>query len=184
MNKFLINTLKLSPLGLVGYSYCSTQEQIVKEDEFATGLKQFKGFKSRNQHLKDIENNPNYDIVIIGGGASGAGVCLDSSTRGLRTLVIQKNDFGSGTSSKSTKLIHGGVRYLQQVFALSKDSLKSRYQKFKLVTEAIKQRGVMLRNAAYMNEKIPFVIPSTNSFSTAYYYIGSVFYYLIYWFNN
>lgn len=49
---------------------------------------------------------------MIGGGASGAGVCLDASTRGLKTLVIEKNDFGSGTSSKSTKLIHGGVRYL------------------------------------------------------------------------
>lgn len=51
-------------------------------------------------------------MVVIGGGASGAGVCLDASTRGLRTLLIEANDFGSGTSSKSTKLIHGGVRYL------------------------------------------------------------------------
>jgi glycerol-3-phosphate dehydrogenase len=70
---------------------------------------------------------------VIGGGASGAGVCLDASTRGLRTLLIEKNDFGSGTSSKSTKLIHGGIRYLQQVFAFSTDSISCRISKFKLV---------------------------------------------------
>lgn len=94
------------------------------------------------------------------------------------------NDFGSGTSSKSTKLIHGGVRYLEQVFALSKDSINNRLQKFKLVTQAIKERGVLLRNAAYMNEKISFVIPSTGTFSSMYYYAGSMVYYFIYWFSR
>lgn len=72
--------------------------------------------------------------MVIGGGATGAGVCIDASTRGLRTLVIEKNDFGSGTSSKSTKLMHGGVRYLEQVFALNSDSISNRIEKFKLVT--------------------------------------------------
>lgn len=73
-----------------------------------------------------MKDNSNYDVVVIGGGASGAGVALDASTRGLRTLVIEKEDFGSGTSSKSTKLIHGGVRYLEQVFQFSLDSISSR----------------------------------------------------------
>lgn len=64
---------------------------------------------------------------MIGGGCNGAGVCLDASTRGLKTLLIEQNDFASGTSSKSTKLIHGGVRYLEQVFAFDTSSLKSRW---------------------------------------------------------
>lgn len=76
--------------------------------------------------MKDISENLNYDIVVIGGGANGAGVVLDAATRGFRTLLIEKDDFASGASSKSTKLIHGGVRYLQQVFDLSWDSLSSR----------------------------------------------------------
>ena len=72
-------------------------------------------------------------MVVIGGGCNGAGVLLDASTRGFRTLLIEKNDFASGASSKSTKLIHGGVRYLEQVFAFNKDSLESRIEKFNLV---------------------------------------------------
>jgi len=64
--------------------------------------------------------------VVIGGGCNGVGVLLDASTRGMRTLLIEKDDFASGASSKSTKLIHGGVRYLQQVFEFSTDSISSR----------------------------------------------------------
>jgi glycerol-3-phosphate dehydrogenase len=69
-------------------------------------------FKSRTEHLGEVQSNPNYDLVVIGGGCNGSGVLLDGSARGFRTLLIEKNDFGSGASSKSTKLIHGGVRYL------------------------------------------------------------------------
>lgn len=75
--------------------------------------------------------------MVIGGGCNGAGVALEAATRGLRTLVIEKEDFGAGASSKSTKLIHGGVRYLQQVFDFSLDSFSSRKEKFLLVKEAI-----------------------------------------------
>lgn len=73
-------------------------------------------YKKRADHLKEISTKPQYDVVVIGGGCNGVGVLLDASTRGLRTLLIEKDDFASGASSKSTKLIHGGVRYLQQVF--------------------------------------------------------------------
>ena len=65
-------------------------------------------------------------MLVIGGGCNGAGVLLDASTRGLKTLLIEKDDFSSGASSKSTKLVHGGVRYLQQVFEFSFKSLPSR----------------------------------------------------------
>lgn len=73
-----------------------------------------------------MATDPNYDVIVIGGGCNGAGVILDASTRGFRSLLIEKDDFAAGASSKSTKLIHGGVRYLQQVFDLSWDSIPSR----------------------------------------------------------
>jgi glycerol-3-phosphate dehydrogenase len=94
-------------------------------------------YKKRADHLREISANPVYDVVVVGGGCNGAGVALDAATRGLRTLVIEREDFGSGASSKSTKLIHGGVRYLQQVFDFSLDSISSRVEKFALVKEAI-----------------------------------------------
>jgi glycerol-3-phosphate dehydrogenase len=112
------------------------------------------------------------------------GVLLDASTRGLRTLLIEKDDFASGASSKSTKLIHGGVRYLQQVFEFSLASLSSRLEKFNLVKESIVERGMMIDSASHLTNKVPFVMPCTNIFAASYYYIGSLLYYWIYrWYS-
>ena len=73
--------------------------------------------KTRQQHLDEItQKNNSYDVVIIGGGCSGAGVFLEGANRGLKCAVLEANDFAAATSSKSTKLIHGGIRYLQEVF--------------------------------------------------------------------
>lgn len=69
---------------------------------------------SRADQLKALQETPEYDVLIIGGGATGAGVALDSATRGFKTALVEMDDFSSGTSSRSTKLIHGGVRYLQK----------------------------------------------------------------------
>lgn len=70
---------------------------------------------SREEQVKKLMDKDNeYDILIIGGGATGAGVAVDSAVRGLKTALVEKYDFSSGTSSRSTKLIHGGVRYLQK----------------------------------------------------------------------
>ena len=137
-------------------------------------------FKSRAQHLAEVKDNPNYDIVVIGGGCNGAGVVLDSSSRGLRTLLIEGHDFGSGASSKSTKMIHGGVRYLQAVF-MSRDSFSKRIENYGLVKEALQDRQFMIENATYMNKKLKFVIPYTTFFEQVYYYVGSVMYHMITW---
>lgn len=69
---------------------------------------------SREEQIDAMTKMPEYDILVIGGGATGAGVAVDSASRGLKTALVEKYDYSSGTSSRSTKLIHGGVRYLQK----------------------------------------------------------------------
>src|SRR5947207_15595078 len=87
-----------------------------------------------------------YDLAIIGGGINGAGIARDAAGRGLSVLLIEQNDLASGTSSKSTKLIHGGLRYLE-VYA------------FRLVREALIEREVLIRNAPHLTRPLRFVLP-------------------------
>lgn len=87
-----------------------------------------------------------FDVVVVGGGITGCGVALDAASRGLRTALVERDDFSSGTSSKSSKLVHGGVRYLQQ-------------GEFRLVYEALHERHIALRNAPHLVKVLPFLIP-------------------------
>lgn len=87
-----------------------------------------------------------FDVLVVGGGITGAGVALDAACRGLRTALVDKGDFASGTSSKSSKLVHGGLRYLQQ-------------HEFGLVYESLAERQVLLRNAGHLVTPLPFLIP-------------------------
>src|SRR6202166_3195379 len=87
-----------------------------------------------------------FDVLVIGGGITGAGVALDASARGLKTALVERMDFASGTSSQSSKLIHGGLRYLQQ-----KD--------FGLVYEPLAERQRLLANAPHLVSRLPFLIP-------------------------
>lgn len=117
---------------LVSYRYmCEEKREREREEsrESTISSTQPPPLKSRSEHLREIKESPEYDIVVIGGGCNGAGVALDASSRGLKTLLIESNDFGNGASSKSTKLIHGGLRYLQAVF-VSTDSLTKRKENY------------------------------------------------------
>src|SRR5436853_835082 len=87
-----------------------------------------------------------FDLLILGGGITGAGVALDAVTRGLRAALIDKADFASGTSSASSKLVHGGLRYLE-------------HGDFRLVREALCERGRLLRNAPHLVRPLRFVLP-------------------------
>ena len=109
-----------------------------------------------------------FDIVIIGGGATGLGCAVDAMNRGYKTLLIEQSDFGSGTSSKSTKLLHGGVRYLEQ-------------GNISLVYEALKERGILLNNAPHLVSKISFIIPNYSYFSGPYFALGLKLYDLLSW---
>ncbi|WP_185878032.1 glycerol-3-phosphate dehydrogenase/oxidase [Blattabacterium cuenoti] len=108
-----------------------------------------KNFLNRKKFLNVLKNVDIWDIIIIGGGSTGVGIALDSSSRGYKTLLLEQEDFSKGTSSRSTKLIHGGIRYLAQ-------------GNIKLVFEALKERGFLLKNAPHLVKKKKFVIPIFN----------------------
>ena len=114
---------------------------------------------SRSRSFQTIAQTPCWDIVIIGGGATGLGAALDATSRGYRTLLVEQYDFAKGTSSRSTKLVHGGVRYLQQ-------------GNIKLVKEALRERGYLLHNAPHLTSVQAFVVPVYSWWEKMYYGIG------------
>lgn len=107
-----------------------------------------------------------FDICIIGGGATGAGCALDAAARGYKVLLIEKKDFGAATSGKSTKLIHGGVRYLEQ--AVKKLSIGQ----FKMVRKALKERSTLLKIAPHITRPLQLITPCRTWIEGAYYFIG------------
>lgn len=114
---------------------------------------------TRDRYLQKVRQDPYFDIIVIGGGATGLGAALDAASRGFKTLLLEQADFAKGTSSRSTKLIHGGVRYLAQ-------------GDLKLVYEALSERGILLKNAPHLVSMQPFVIPNYNWWGEILYGIG------------
>lgn len=113
------------------------------------------------------------DVLVVGGGATGCGVALDAASRGLRVGLVEREDFSSGTSSRSTKLIHGGVRYLEKaVFNLD-------YGQLKLVFHALKERKQVIENAPHLCHALPCMTPCFNWFEVVYYWFGLKFYDLV-----
>src|SRR5690625_1810476 len=92
---------------------------------------------NRTSFLESIKKSNGYDVIIIGGGGTGPGIAVDAASRGYSTLLLEQEDFAKGTSSRSTKLIHGGVRYLQQ-------------GNISLVLEALRERGILIKNAPHL----------------------------------
>ncbi|HUX11461.1 MAG TPA: glycerol-3-phosphate dehydrogenase/oxidase [Spirochaetia bacterium] len=105
------------------------------------------------------ESSRVWDIVVVGGGATGLGIAVDASLRGYSVLLFEQHDFAKATSSRSTKMAHGGVRYLQQ-------------GNIPLVTEALKERGLMLRNAPHLAHRMAFVVPGYEWWEVPFYGIG------------
>ncbi len=100
-----------------------------------------------------------WDFIIVGGGATGVGIAIDAASRGYKTLLLEAHDFGKGTSSRSTKLVHGGVRYLQQ-------------GNVSLVLEALKERGLMRQNAPHLVHDLAFIVPNYSWWEAPFYGIG------------
>ena len=109
--------------------------------------------------IQQLQATSMWDICIIGGGATGLGIAVDAASRGFKTLLIEKFDFAKGTSSRSTKLVHGGVRYLQQ-------------GNIKLVMEALKERGILIKNAPHLVKNQAFIVPNYKWWEGPFYGIG------------
>jgi len=122
--------------------------------------------------LKQIESSKEekFDLVVIGGGATGTGVALDAQTRGLKVALFEQNDFSSGTSSRSTKLIHGGIRYLEQaIMNIDPEALD-------LVKEALRERSNLLNNAPHLSRPLPILIPIYSYIDLPKFWIGCKMY--------
>src|SRR5579871_6404414 len=107
-----------------------------------------------------------WDMIVVGGGATGVGIAIDAAARGYGVLLLEQNDFGKGTSSRSTKLVHGGVRYLEQ-------------GNISLVMEALEERGLLAQNAPHLVHNLGFVVPNYEWWEAPFYGIGLKLYNLL-----
>ncbi|KAK6051710.1 FAD dependent oxidoreductase, partial [Cooperia oncophora] len=121
---------------------------------------------SRKEIVDSLKSGEEYDVLVIGGGATGAGVALDSQTRGLKTALVELDDFSSGTSSRSTKLIHGGVRYLQAAI------MRADYEQYRMVKEALFERANLLEIAPHLSGPLPIMLPIYKLWQVPYYWVG------------
>lgn len=121
---------------------------------------------SRNDMIARLNAQKEWDVLVIGGGATGLGIAIDAASRGYKTLLAEKTDFAKGTSSRSTKLVHGGVRYLAQ-------------GNIKLVREALRERGIMLKNAPHLCTASAFIIPAYKWYDKFWYGLGLKMYDLL-----
>ena len=112
------------------------------------------------------ERTQPFDVIVIGGGATGAGIALDAASRGLDVILLERSDFANETSSRSTKIIHGGVRYMAQA-------------RFGLVREALQERALLLRNAPHLVRPLPFIVPAENYLEQVKYLCGLKLYDLL-----
>src|SRR5215213_6662563 len=138
------------------------------ELEAATGPARPSGRRMNRPDMlaRATDRKEHWDLVVIGGGATGAGVAVDAASRGYSVLLVERGDFGAGTSSRSTKLVHGGVRYLRQGHV-------------HLVREALLERGRLRRNALHLVYPLAFVLPCYARFEAAFYGLGLTAYDLL-----
>ncbi|KAJ8352222.1 hypothetical protein SKAU_G00236980 [Synaphobranchus kaupii] len=130
-------------------------------------------FPSRQAQLSALQSTEEFDVLIVGGGATGSGCALDAITRNLKTALVERDDFSSGTSSRSTKLIHGGVRYLQKAI------MKLDYEQYMMVKEALHERSNLLEIAPHLSAPLPIMLPVYKWWQLPYYWAGIKMYDLV-----
>ncbi len=127
----------------------------------------------RASQLAGLRQEQVFDLLVIGGGATGCGIALDAASRGLSVALVEKNDFSEGTSSRSTKLVHGGVRYLEMAV---KRFDRTQYN---LVRDGLRERGLLLKNAPHLSSRLPLVTPLYSWWQVPYIFAGLKFYDLL-----
>lgn len=127
---------------------------------------------NRDETIKRLKQ-AHFDILVIGGGSTGSGIALDAAARGLTVALVEREDYGSGTSARSTKLVHGGVRYLEQAFK------RLDAGQFNLVRDALRERAVVIHNAPHLAWRLPLIIPVYRPLLALYYWIGLKMYDLL-----
>lgn len=166
------------------FPQAKSREQQIADLKKSAGIREiaektkgvFSAFLGTNDVIEQREAEDDaepYDLLIIGGGATGTGIALDAVTRGLKVALVERDDFASGTSSKSTKLVHGGVRYLEKaVWELD-------YNQYKLVREALRERKYFLDTAPHLSMWLPIMIPVQKWWQAPYFWAGTKFYDLL-----
>ncbi|KAI0235122.1 mitochondrial glycerol-3-phosphate dehydrogenase, partial [Massospora cicadina] len=124
------------------------------------------------QRMRESGKDPKdeFDLLVVGGGATGAGVALDAASRGLKVALVERDDYSAGTSSRSTKLVHGGVRYLEKAFR------NLDYEQYKLVVEALHERSFFLTTAPHLSMQLPIMLPIYRWWQVPYFWAGSKVY--------
>lgn len=125
----------------------------------------------REKNLFRLESS-NFDILIIGGGSAGLGAAVDAASRGLKVALVERSDFASQTSSRSTKLLHGGVRYLEQLAMSLAMKLKFDSVLFNLIQDALREREIVLKIAPHLTRSLAIITPLYKTWEVPYYWIG------------
>uniref|UniRef100_A0A646QGJ3 Glycerol-3-phosphate dehydrogenase n=1 Tax=Hemiscolopendra marginata TaxID=943146 RepID=A0A646QGJ3_9MYRI len=154
-------------------AYLSSDESAKKpEQKNGARPKRLPPLPSRCEQLQALQKEE-FDVLVVGGGATGSGVALDAVSRGLKTAMVELDDFSSGTSSRSTKLIHGGVRYLQKaIMALD-------LEQYRMVKEALYERANLLAIAPHLSYPLPIMLPVYKWWQVPYYWVGIKMYDLV-----
>ena len=151
----------------------SSSRSLLLPQHGATGSAPSPEVANTHIHTADCKDGGGFDILIVGGGATGAGVAMDAATRGLKVALVERDDYSAGTSSKSTKLVHGGVRYLQKAV------MQLDYEQYKMVREALAERKTFLHTAPYLSNPLPIMIPVYSWWKLPYYFAGTKLYDII-----
>ncbi|THD24019.1 Mitochondrial glycerol-3-phosphate dehydrogenase [Fasciola hepatica] len=151
-----------------------TKALLSKPKPSATEVERFqKPLPTRAEHIERMSSGQIFDVLVIGGGATGAGIAVDAASRGLTTCLVERLDFASGTSSRSTKLIHGGVRYLQKAI------FKLDFEQFRMVNEALGERANLIDIAPHLAYPLPIMLPVYKWWQLPYFWAGIKMYDLI-----
>ncbi|XP_071043850.1 glycerol-3-phosphate dehydrogenase, mitochondrial [Parasteatoda tepidariorum] len=149
--------------GLYKFGLISNKANVVVA---STPAKRKPRLPTREEQINALKTAVEYDVLVIGGGATGAGIALDSISRGLKTALVELDDFSSGTSSRSTKLIHGGVRYLQKAI------MQLDLEQYRMVKEALHERANLLAIAPHLSYPLPIMLPVYHWWQVPYYWAG------------